>query len=138
MIYSTGYRCSSSCIFKKSCTRVTIFSSTCRWCQNSVSNKKSFYFVSHSYYVHTRVEKSVTTEIVCHSETDLGTNLVSQTASSSKPQSLQATAPLPAAIKHYGHRMRLYCRTGYCIAILPDGTVIGENDGNHPSGKKSP
>ncbi|KAK7595279.1 hypothetical protein V9T40_013104 [Parthenolecanium corni] len=36
--------------------------------------------------------------------------------------------------KHYGPRMRLYCRTGFCITILADGTVIGDPLANHTSG----
>lgn len=29
---------------------------------------------------------------------------------------------------HYGYRMRLYCRNGHHLTILPDEKVLGIND----------
>lgn len=57
-------------------------------------------------------------------------------ASSSKPISLPVKKfPIDQGVKHYGHRMRLYCRTGFCIMILPDGNVRGDKLGEHPAGE---
>lgn len=56
--------------------------------------------------------------------------------SSSKPVSLQVKKiPIDQGVKHYGHRMRLYCRTGFCIMILSDGKVRGDKLGEHPAGE---
>lgn len=36
--------------------------------------------------------------------------------------------------KHYGPRVRLYCKTGHCLTILSDGNVTGDRHGVHKSG----
>ncbi|XP_014254541.1 fibroblast growth factor 1-like [Cimex lectularius] len=39
----------------------------------------------------------------------------------------------PAPKQHYGKRKQLYCRTGYFLAIMQDGTVAGIDEDMHPN-----
>ncbi|XP_050532405.1 fibroblast growth factor 1-like [Daktulosphaira vitifoliae] len=38
------------------------------------------------------------------------------------------TSVTNSPMRHYGRRMKLNCRSGYCLAILPDGTVTSSDD----------
>lgn len=59
-------------------------------------------------------------------------------ASSSQSQltseKLVKSTPIGRGVKHYGFRMRLHCRTGYSLAILPDGKVIADEYGDNSGG----
>lgn len=46
-----------------------------------------------------------------------------------------ANLPKKEGNKNYGFRMMLYCRTGFHLIILPDGTVKGTDEEFHKYGK---
>lgn len=92
-----------------------------------------------SFYTETRTEE--TTKIVYHAISKKSASYDSEPHASSStkpyhpPQKTHASLT-NAAVRHYGYRMRLYCRNGYNLLISPDKTVRGDAYGDNSSGKE--
>ncbi|XP_065201992.1 fibroblast growth factor 1-like isoform X2 [Planococcus citri] len=84
--------------------------------------------------VYVRTTREEYSETVSHSVSPRSVHPDEAASSSAAPAALKLTGPVYKGFKHYGPRVRLHCRTGYSLVILPNGIVTTDQYANNQAG----